>query len=360
MLFRVRFFAVAGAAATITLLSFAGQAQARTCTVAVSLEEEVSLASLTVRVNYQSGHFVDIHGGCTNVMPDSLGSFGVNAQASRLNLSFISISGMQGPHDLAYCQFEDADDNLTLEDFVVTVLEATDTNDEAVDAAVSVSLPDCGDVQTTTTTSSTTTSTLDLPARTCDVTFRLNGANTILALDWQILYPNASGEFAGSAGGVECDTLPAGTLASYNDIEAQRKVLAALINPTGFATPAAIATCRFIPVGDDPVASDFQVSAKKATNGDVEDIVPVPTISVSKIECSSGEEPEHTCGDANEDGSVLAGDSLLILQNAVGADVDCPLVVCDTDDNGVVLASDSLRTLQSAVGQTVELICPLL
>ncbi|HYC54550.1 MAG TPA: hypothetical protein VEL28_06410 [Candidatus Binatia bacterium] len=323
----------------------------------VSLEEEVTLASLTVRVNYQSGAFVDIHGGCTNVMPDSLGTFGVNALASRLNLSFISISGMEGPHELAHCEFNDVGDDATLDDFVVTVLEATDPDGGAVDAAVEVSLPDCDPPATTTSTTSTTTSTLELPERSCDVTFRLNGSNTIAALDWQILYPNASGEFAGSAGGVECDTLPSGTLASYNDIEAQSKVLAALINPTGFATPAGIATCRFIPSGDeDPVASDFQVTVKKATNIAVQDIQPVPTMTVSKIDCG-GVEPAR-CGDANEDGDVLAGDSLQILQSAVGIDVSCPAFVCDTNDDGDVLAGDSLRTLQSAVGQSIDLHCP--
>jgi cysteine-rich repeat protein len=391
VLFQFRSLAVAAAAAA-SIASLAGNAHARTCSVVVSLEESVTLASLTVRIGYQSGNFTDIHGGCTSVAPDALGTFGVNAAQSRLNLSFISLAGLEGPTELAHCQFEDADNNLTIDDFAVAVLEASDVPGEIVDSPeVSVSLPDCDSEDATTTTSvtSTTTSTEELSERSCDITFRLGGNATIGSLDWQVLYHNASGEFAGSAGLVECQTLPAGTLAIYNDKESENRILAALINPAGIATPATIARCRFVPEGnDDPVAGDFSVSVKKATNLLLQDIQPTPSMTISKIECSTGssfcgdedvtgEEEcddgnqddgdgcssdcllEFPCGDANEDGKVLAGDSLLILMNAVSGNVVCPLFVCDTDGNKDVQATDALRALKAAVGQSVVLNCPL-
>lgn len=56
---------------------------------------------------------------------------------------------------------------------------------------------------------------------------------------------------------------------------------------------------------------------------------------------------------------VTAADSLFILLAAVGINPDCDPWVCDVDGNGSVAAGDSLRVLQRAVGIDVSLACPL-
>jgi len=66
---------------------------------------------------------------------------------------------------------------------------------------------------------------------------------------------------------------------------------------------------------------------------------------------------ETICGDANDDGNVVAGDALIALRAAVGSD-ECELPLCDTDDNGSVTAADALAILRFAVGLPSELGCP--
>jgi len=65
------------------------------------------------------------------------------------------------------------------------------------------------------------------------------------------------------------------------------------------------------------------------------------------------------CGDADQNGSIQAGDALRVLRNAVGVSVTCPLFVCDVDNSGGVQAGDALKVLKKAVGQQLTLVCPL-
>lgn len=64
------------------------------------------------------------------------------------------------------------------------------------------------------------------------------------------------------------------------------------------------------------------------------------------------------CGDADQNGSIVATDAQRVLRNAVQQPISCPLFVCDVDSNGLVLASDALRVLKKAVGQPITLVCP--
>ena len=73
--------------------------------------------------------------------------------------------------------------------------------------------------------------------------------------------------------------------------------------------------------------------------------------------CSATCKIELVCGDANGDGALRAGDALLILKNAVGQPVDCPILVCDVNGNGEITASDGLAALRKAVGLPIELQC---
>ena len=67
--------------------------------------------------------------------------------------------------------------------------------------------------------------------------------------------------------------------------------------------------------------------------------------------------PAAECGDAVDDGSILASDALFVLRASVGT-AACALCTCDVNDNGETTASDALAVLRVAVGQQVELDCP--
>ena len=52
-----------------------------------------------------------------------------------------------------------------------------------------------------------------------------------------------------------------------------------------------------------------------------------------------------------------ATDALFTLQTAIGGG-ECALCECDVDDNGSINATDSLLILRAAVGQGTGLDCP--
>jgi len=67
--------------------------------------------------------------------------------------------------------------------------------------------------------------------------------------------------------------------------------------------------------------------------------------------------PEALCGDANDDGTIAAGDALLTLRTAVGT-ASCLKTLCDYTGDGNVTVADALAILRVAVGQTVPPNCP--
>jgi cysteine-rich repeat protein len=64
------------------------------------------------------------------------------------------------------------------------------------------------------------------------------------------------------------------------------------------------------------------------------------------------------CCDADDNGTVTAGDALRVLRNAVGQPQACPLTRCDASGDSEIAASDALLTLRTAVGVVVDLYCP--
>ncbi|HYC57748.1 MAG TPA: hypothetical protein VEL28_22675 [Candidatus Binatia bacterium] len=64
---------------------------------------------------------------------------------------------------------------------------------------------------------------------------------------------------------------------------------------------------------------------------------------------------DATCGDANADGDITAGDALIALRAAVGL-VDCQRV-CDIDSSGATSTQDALGLLQYSLGLLVPLLC---
>jgi hypothetical protein len=68
--------------------------------------------------------------------------------------------------------------------------------------------------------------------------------------------------------------------------------------------------------------------------------------------------PDGTCGDANGNGDVTAGDALLVLRSAVGGpECSARVCLCDVNSAGGITAVDALLALRFAVGQPVELDC---
>jgi hypothetical protein len=124
--------------------------------------------------------------------------------------------------------------------------------------------------------------------RGCVVTWRVDNAATIGALQFETLYGSAPGDFNGSDDFVECDDLT-GSLASFNDDDVARKLTAGFINLAGFTTPRSVMTCNFCPVAGsvrDPVPADFTVNVIDATDPA---LTPVTAdVTVSAVDCTGG------------------------------------------------------------------------
>jgi len=335
--------------AALAVLALGGDAHARLCHLNLYLDDAVELGSLQLAVGHLAGTFQDPP--CANSLDNTIAAFGADAGASRLDASFASVAGFEGPHQLALCTLEDPAGAVSEDDFNVVVVEATDVDGVQLETLPSVSSAVECDIET-----STTTTTLE--QRVCEVTFRLGEGGSIASLDYQIGYAGAGGDFAGSGNTVECDNLlPAGALASYNDDEDVTKLRGAMIHGVGISTPADIVRCRFLPLGDDPELGDFDAIVTNATDAQEVPAKPKPELFASEINCA-GTGVQLQCGDANRSGSVTATDSLRVLEAALGSGADCPLWLCDTDDSGTVLANDALRVLRQAIGLPVDLNCP--
>ncbi|HYC57644.1 MAG TPA: hypothetical protein VEL28_22110 [Candidatus Binatia bacterium] len=83
-----------------------------------------------------------------------------------------------------------------------------------------------------------------------------------------------------------------------------------------------------------------------------------PDIGATSTTTTTLLEDGPKCGDANEDGDVLASDALLTLRTAVGSST-CDPVLCDVTTDGNITASDALAILKTAVGQQLETACGL-
>jgi hypothetical protein len=110
---------------------------------------------------------------------------------------------------------------------------------------------------------------------------------TLGALQIDIGYANAQGEFEGSADQVVCAD-QTGSLSSFNDNDANRTLSAGFISIAGFTTPADIVRCNFnTPNGDltDPVAGDFTLTVVDATDPQLNPVS--VTLAVNNITCTT-------------------------------------------------------------------------
>ena len=111
--------------------------------------------------------------------------------------------------------------------------------------------------------------------------------------------------------------------------------------------------------------------APDASPGDIEEAMEASPVTITvpdsgrvfgRLDCADAAArllPPALCGDASNDGVVVADDALAALRAAVNKDGSCPLARCDINGDGLVQASDALGILRLAVGLAVALNCPV-
>jgi len=396
------------AAATLLLLPTDLFAQTA-CTVTFRLRDAVTAASLQFDVAYDQAD-LEITGtsdtvSCVNVAP-ALGTFTDDDSGSTgvLNVAYIAPSGFSGPRDLLICDFT-TDNEPFLTDFMVTVVDATDTSYETLDPLPSVvpSHVDCGGAfnTTTTTTTSTSTTTITVPESSteCALEFSLTDPVTLGSLQWEIDYASAPGEFVGSGETVQCVNKVTTAFGMKQDKDAERKVITALISLAGFAGPRVLSECQFL-ADVVPEVGDFVITVIDAANPDLQPVNPPPSIVLSSItcagdtttttststttttlptcgngfldvdeECDDGPNNgvsggcrldcliDRLCGDGDNNGIVNVTDAQWLLKHSIGLVGPCPLLACDPTLDAVVSVSDSQRVLFRSVGLLAQLVC---
>jgi hypothetical protein len=235
----------------------------------------------------------------------------------------------------------------------------------------------------------------------CTIRFRLDTNVTLAGMTLQVDYSEAGGEWPvvdfiyGSA----CE--PLGdymTIGTADDFSKTLGLIHQTSGPTLLDGPTDFTDCAYRRVGSAPSASDFAITV---TGGYLPGGIPanpVPTVSISDIDCGGGEPtttsstfppttvstttsstfppttvstttttlaPVGACGDPVDPPTFIgefpavvnATDALFTLRTAVSLE-SCSLCVCDLDDSGSVTASDALALLLLAVGQPGSLDCP--
>jgi hypothetical protein len=132
---------------------------------------------------------------------------------------------------------------------------------------------------TSTTVTSTTTTTLPL----CSVTFGVTTSENLGALQFEVNYGSAPGEFVGEGFTVSCMSLIAGASAVIQDDDARRILGTAIIREAGFTGPVDVTRCSFAPSDQSIAASQFGVTVVDATTPD---FLPVrPTVAITSLDC---------------------------------------------------------------------------
>ncbi|HEY2775113.1 MAG TPA: hypothetical protein VGK20_13790 [Candidatus Binatia bacterium] len=288
---------------TTTTIGHGGDA----CTLTYRLVDDVKVGSLQWDTDYSAApgqmQGVGANVVCSTLVQGALAAFDDNDAQKKLSSGLVSLSGIQGPTDLAECNFV-ATTIPTLQQFVVTVTDATDPdlNDITPFPDVIISNIDCIPVttttlpggQTTTTTtqgggqttttqggggqttttvqgSGSTTTTTMFDGVSYGVTFRLTASSAGLgALQFSVNYASAPGNFIGSDDQVECTSLIQGALFAPDDNDALHKLTLGYISLDAFSAPVDVAHCNFTAnsAADIPVGSDFVVTVDDASDPD--------------------------------------------------------------------------------------------
>ncbi len=132
---------------------------------------------------------------------------------------------------------------------------------------------------TTNTTVSTTTTTLPV----CSVTFGVTTSESLGALQYEVNYAAANGEFVGEGFAVSCLSLVTAAAATFSDNDLGRVLGTAIIREAAFVGPVDVARCSFATNDQTISAAKFGTTLIDATTPD---FLPVtPTVAITSINC---------------------------------------------------------------------------
>ena len=264
---------------------------------------EVNIGSLQYDTDYSaSGGGFDGNAGavsCQKVAGD-FGAFNDIEASQNLSTALISAGGFSGPTTVATCDFTGTRQPATT-DFAITITDQAHIDFTPANATVAVTDVTCtctggstttvgGGTTTTTVSGGTTTTTTGGGTTTTtvgsgtlyDVTFDMADAGTAVgALQFEVQYATAGGQFVGAADSVDCDSpIPGGAFVTFNDEDATTTLNFAAVALSGFSGPLEVARCTFdAPAA--PNASDFVITVVDASDTALAPITPFPTVTAA-------------------------------------------------------------------------------
>jgi hypothetical protein len=112
------------------------------------------------------------------------------------------------------------------------------------------------------------------------VTFAIrNAIANVAALQFDVNY--SGGEFSGAGGDVECSSPFSGAIATFNN-KGGGLLSGAVIDISGFAAPADIATC-VVTAESKPGPDDFTVTPVDSSDASSQPLVPAPDMAATAI-----------------------------------------------------------------------------
>jgi len=300
-----------------------------------------------------------------------------SSSTGTLTIAFASAQGAPASTAVLRCEVHSAGTSVpAAEDFpVITTLQARSPAGAPIDPLPAISLGQvrCGSAVVTTTTSTTTqppatTTTTTLEPESCSVGFDLATTGDFRRVRLAVDYSDAGGHPVAPAASTCRAAAGIGVGAVLE--AASRTLTLEVVSVAALHGPRQLVACDFVPTAFLADASAFAVNVLAAADSSGAPLAQLPAVTASDVRCPSQTTTTTTmsatttiaatpCGDADNDGTVEAGDALLALRRAVGLPSFCPLVRCDVDSNGSVKASDALLILRKAVGAGGELNCPL-
>jgi len=227
---------------------------------------------------------------------------------NKLSTAMISAGGVTGPLAVASCNFQTNNAALAAGDFSVVITDQAAPDFSPTSATVGITDVACtctgGGTTTTTVTTSSTSSTTSVTATTVaptttttvptggiyTVTFTLDDAVTLGALQFTVDYASAPGEFDGSADAVSCTSplTATGAFVTWNDDDTGTNATLnfAAVALGGFTGPTTVGTCTFTATGS-PTASQFAVTVVDASDPGLSPVNPLPAVSVA-VAASAG------------------------------------------------------------------------
>jgi hypothetical protein len=283
---------------TTTTIGNVGQCA---CEVTFGVTNNETLGALQYDTSYAGvgGGFDGTAGAvdCTKLAGDFAAFNDIEAE-TKLSSAFISAAGFTGPIDVARCRYtRPGTTEPVAADFPITITDQSKPDFSPASATVEVTNVGClcsgggttttttGVVTTTTTTGNgTTTTTAGGGGNLYNVAIDLADAVTAGALQFEVDYSAAGGQFTGSGASVSC-TSPlsaGGAFVSFNDVDASTQLNFAAVAIAGFTGPTTVANCEFdAPAA--PNAGDFTITVVDASAPDLSPIVPFPSVTVSAI-----------------------------------------------------------------------------